>query len=221
LLKTILPSLLAAMPEIPEKSRTARGQGLYEFFATDERVVKMIVVPENAKDEFLALISKKGVLKKVKANAFVKIHKGGLKAMKLKPGDELFDVFLGQSDYIGFIVSKNGQAIKFKLDEIRAMGRGAAGVRGIRLKVNDEVADFLCVNKNELDEIIILMEKGYGKRVKFSQFSLQHRGGGGVKAAKIIKKYFWLAMAAQPVSQSTLQPSLWEDSSLKGKDCLQ
>jgi len=173
--------------EIPEKSRTARGQGLYEFFATDERVVKMIVVPENAKDEFLALISKKGVLKKVKANAFVKIHKGGLKAMKLKPGDELFDVFLGQSDYIGFIVSKKGQAIKFKLDEIRAMGRGAAGVRGIRLKVNDEVADFLCVNKNELDEIIILMEKGYGKRVKFSQFSLQHRGGGGVKAAKIIK----------------------------------
>ena len=108
--------------------------------------------------------------------------------MKLKPKDELFDVFLGHSSYIGFIVSKNGQAIKFKLDEIRAMGRGASGVRGIRLKPNDEVADFLCVDEKELDEIIILMEKGYGKRSDIEDYRKTSRGGKGVINLKVNDK---------------------------------
>ena len=130
--------------EIPEGTRVARGRGLVNFLETapEEKVLSILEISENDKDQetkYLVMVTKDGIIKKTNLSEFDNVRKNGLIAINLKKGDALRKVekSTGQDEII--LVTKKGQAIRFKEKDIREMGRTASGIRGIRLKGGDEV----------------------------------------------------------------------------------
>jgi DNA gyrase subunit A len=153
---------------------------------------------EPSKDKYLVMITKNGRIKKTSLDEFENVRKSGIIAIKLEKGDALKKVVktTGEDDII--LATKNGISIRFKEKDIRPMGRGAAGVKGLRLKGADEVIGMDVINKNPpIDEktkkpakqyFMIVMENGYGKRTDIGQYKVQGRGGSGIKTAKITSK---------------------------------
>ena len=198
--------------EIPEGTRVARGRGILNFLelSTEEKVLSLIPMPasvggpakngkeEASKDKYLVMVTKNGRIKKTALEEFENVRKSGIIAIKLEKGDLLKKVVktTGEDDII--LATKNGISIRFKEKDIRPMGRGAAGVKGIRLKKGDEVVGMDVIERNPpLDEktkkpvrqyLLVVMENGYGKRTDVSQYKTQGRGGSGVKAAQITSK---------------------------------
>lgn len=189
--------------EIPEGTRVARGRGLMNFLeiSSEEKVLSMVPLSkvENGEDKnakFLVMVTKNGTIKKTSLSEFDNVRKSGIIAIKLDKGDALRKVVktTGEDDII--LTTKQGIAIRFREKEIRAMGRSAAGVRGIRLKKGDEVVGMDIVpttNKNEEGKkvkhfLLVVMENGYGKRTEVSQYKIQGRGGSGIKTANITAK---------------------------------
>lgn len=194
--------------EIPEGNRVARGRGLLNFLelSNEEKVLSLVPMPakpingkeEEKKDKYLVMITKNGRIKKTDLSEFENVRKSGIIAIKLEKGDALKKVVktTGADDII--LATKNGISIRFKEKDIRPMGRGAAGVKGLRLKGSDEVIGMDVIDKNPpIDEktkkpvkqyLLMVMENGYGKRTEISQYKIQGRGGSGVKAAKITSK---------------------------------
>ena len=174
--------------EVPEGSRTARGRAVVNILplTEGERVVKLLCARE-MEGKFVFMSTKKGLIKRTDAKAFAKIRSTGIRAITLKEGDEL--AFCKMSTGEGAVVmgTANGQGIKFKETEVRAMGRQASGVIGIRCKNNDYVVGMEIV---ELDtgEILFATQNGYGKRVKVENFRLAHRGGVGVRTIPADKR---------------------------------
>ncbi|MGD0577008.1 MAG: DNA gyrase subunit A, partial [Candidatus Staskawiczbacteria bacterium] len=194
--------------EIPEGTRVARGRGVMNFLelSTEEKVLSLVPMekaapnakPEDKKEKYLVMVTKNGRIKKTSLDEFENVRKSGIIAIKLEKGDALKKVVktTGEDDII--LATKNGISIRFKEKDIRAMGRSAAGVKGIRLKKGDEVIGMDVIEKNPpVDEktkkpvkqyLLVVMENGYGKRTEISQYKVQGRGGSGVKAAKITSK---------------------------------
>ena len=193
--------------EIPEGTRVARGRGILNFLelSAEEKVLSLTPMEklvlgnkEEKKDKYLVMITKNGRIKKTALEEFENVRKSGIIAIKLEKGDLLKKVVktTGEDDII--LATKNGISIRFKEKDIRPMGRGAAGVKGIRLKKGDEVIGMDVIEKNPpIDEktkkpakqyFLIVMENGYGKRTEVSQYKTQGRGGSGIKAAKITSK---------------------------------
>jgi DNA gyrase subunit A len=179
--------------EIPQTTRTAKGQALVNFLqlAPEETVTTVLPISDLGDYKFLMMVTKNGSIKKVSLEMFKNIRRSGLIAIKLKEDDILSWVKPtgGKDDVI--LVSKNGQAIRSKEKNIRAMGRAAAGVRGIRLKKGDTVVGMDIINEGKatLDEqLLVVMENGYGKRSSLSFYKVQGRGGTGVKTANITSK---------------------------------
>ena len=193
--------------EIPEGTRVARGRGLLNFLelSNEEKVLSLVPIEKpmpgkevTKKYEYLVMVTKNGRIKKTALSEFENVRKSGIIAIKLEKGDALKKVVktTGEDDII--LATKNGVSIRFKEKDIRPMGRGAAGVKGLRLKGSDEVIGMDVIEKNPpLDEktqkpakqyLLIVMENGYGKRTEVSQYKTQGRGGSGVKAAKITSK---------------------------------
>ncbi|MFA4881170.1 MAG: DNA gyrase subunit A [Candidatus Doudnabacteria bacterium] len=196
--------------EIPEGTRVARGRGILNFLelSTEEKVLSLVpmekVTPgkngaeDKIKDKYLVMVTKNGRIKKTALEEFENVRKSGIIAIKLEKGDALKKVVktTGEDDII--LATKNGISIRFKEKDIRPMGRGAAGVKGIRLKKGDEVIGMDVIgnpkfqNPNSKDGgkqyLLVVMENGYGKRTEVSQYKTQGRGGSGVKAAKITSK---------------------------------
>ena len=135
------------------------------------------------------MATKAGVVKKVKIKDFDNVRRGGLIAIKLKGTDRLKWVkpTTGTDDVS--LITDGGQAIRFKEANVRAMGRSAAGVRGIKLKKDDVVIgmDVMFANQRGA-ELFIITENGYGKKTKMTQYKAQRRGGSGIKTAKITPK---------------------------------
>jgi len=201
--------------EIPEGTRVARGRGLLNFLeiSNDEKVLSLIPMakPVPGKEEitnpakYLVMITKNGRIKKTSLAEFENVRKSGIIAIKLEKGDLLKKVVTtsGEDDII--ITTKNGIAIRFKEKDIRPMGRGAAGVKGIRLKKGDEVISMDVISKTaKIDTktnkvlkrfLLIVMENGYGKRTEVGQYRLQGRGGSGIKTGKITTKTGQIVMA--------------------------
>ncbi len=195
--------------EIPEGNRVARGRGLLNFLelSTEEKVLSLVPTTkeEAEKYKYLVMITKNGRIKKTSLKDFENVRKSGIIAIKLEKGDLLKKVVktTGEDDII--LTTKNGVAIRFKEKDIRPMGRGAAGVKGIRLKKNDEVIGMDVIEKNPpIDEktkkpakqyLLVVMENGYGKRTEISQYRLQGRGGSGIKTANITSKTGPIVMA--------------------------
>ena len=187
--------------EIPEGTRVARGRGLSNFLevAANEKVLSLISLPkaevsEQSKIKYLVMVTKNGRIKKTALEEFGNVRKSGIIAIKLEKGDLLKKVVKtsGQDDII--LTTKNGIAIRFKENDIRPMGRSAAGVKGIRLKKGDEVIGMDIIQPVDKEKpviksyLLVVMDNGYGKRTEISQYKVQGRGGSGVKTAKITSK---------------------------------
>ena len=138
-------------------------------------------------EHYLIFATKKGIIKKTEISQFNNIRTNGIRALLLNDGDELFRVSVtdGEKDII--LGTSNGKAIRFSESNIRPMGRIAAGVRGIKVENDAEVVGMAIVSTDG-DEVVIVTEKGYGKRTNVDAFRVQVRGGKGVKALNITEK---------------------------------
>ncbi len=167
--------------EVPEAGRTAKGRAIINLLplVQGETVVKLLCM-RGMEDKNLVMVTKQGTIKKTEATAFAKIRATGIKAITLHDGDEL--AFCGVSTGKDSIVlaTAKGQGIHFKEDEVRSMGRQAAGVRGIRLKTQDNVVGMEIISDASKD-LLFATQNGYGKRVSISDFRVAHRGGSGVR----------------------------------------
>ncbi len=207
--------------EIPEGNRVARGRGLLNFLelSSEEKVLSLVPMPASAKasagqarqqseDKYLVMITKNGRIKKTALSEFENVRKSGIIAIKLEKGDALKKVVKtsGEDDII--LATKNGTSIRFKEKDIRPMGRGAAGVKGLRLKGGDEVIGMDVITKKPTKQyLLIVMENGYGKRTDISQYKTQGRGGSGIKTAKITSKTGHIILSAVIDEPATAQGS--------------
>lgn len=181
--------------EIPESTRTSKGQALVNFldlppgeFATG---VLTYGKAEKTKYKSLFMGTKNGTVKKTEIAEFIKVRRSGLIAIKLRKDDELRWVKLTSGNDEAFITTANGQAIRFKEGDVRSMGRNASGVRGIRLKGGDRVMSLDVIEKHEDQknlQVLVVSELGLGKKTNLSEYKVQNRGGSGIKTMKITKK---------------------------------
>ena len=176
--------------EIPEGSRTAKGQNIINLLQLEpeERVEAMFPVKEDDRDEnsYFVMVTAQGILKKTAVSLFKNIHAKGIRAIRLAEGDELRLVRIGREEDEVFMVTKLGMAIHFSLKDIRPISRDAMGVKGIRLDLKDQVIDTDIVGDNEY--VLCVTESGYGKKTHIDQYNLQNRGGKGLITYRITKK---------------------------------
>ncbi|MDD3043484.1 MAG: DNA gyrase subunit A, partial [Methanosarcinaceae archaeon] len=166
---------------IPESSRQSRGKAIVNLLELQdgEMVNAMIPVKEFTDDQYLLMATKAGTIKKTPLSDFRNPRKGGIIAVGLDEGDELVKVLLTDGTREVLMVSKKGKAIRFSETAIRSMGRSARGVRGMTLEgSDDEVVSVDLVDENAT--LLTVTENGYGKRTKFDQYPIRHRGGKGV-----------------------------------------
>lgn len=182
------------MYEIPEGRRATKGKSIMNFLqlSADEKVTSIVAMSKDMKamSPFLLLVTAKGVTKKMEAESFKDVRRSGLIAIKLDSGDELHSAqFLDKGDQV-IIATRMGQSIRFKEADVRAMGRGAGGVRGIKLvKASDAVVGVGIIGKDTKDAtFLVISENGLGKRSEMDEYKTQGRGGSGVKTFKITSK---------------------------------
>jgi DNA gyrase subunit A len=197
------------MYDLPEGRRATKGKSIVNFLSlsSDEKVTSVLVSSKEAKEnsEFLVMVTKNGIIKKVDASSFKEVRRSGIIAIRLtRParnasrseaggGDELkFSFLVSKGDYV-ILATKKGQSIMFKESDVRNMGRAAAGVRGIRLPSppagGDEVVGAGAVRRKDKEQFLLNMtKKGFGKKTPVKKYRLQRRGGSGIKTAKITDK---------------------------------
>jgi len=175
--------------EIPEAGPTARGKALVNLLNLDEgeKVAAVLPVIEFNDDQSIIMATKEGVVKKTKLSAYSKPRVGGIIALTIRDDDELIEAKLTSGSDEILISSHFGQAIRFKEEDVRDMGRTATGVRGIKLDKGDEVVS-LEVIQNPEAQILTVTEKGYGKRTLVSEYRITGRGGKGVITIKTTGK---------------------------------
>ncbi|KPJ71808.1 DNA gyrase subunit A [Parcubacteria bacterium DG_74_3] len=189
--------------EIPEAPRVAKGRGLLNFLeiSTEEKVLSIFVLKEKeqiSSKEYLVMVTKNGIIKKTKLQAFENVRRSGLKAISLKKGDILREVREVKEGEEIILITQKGQSIRFPEKEIRAMGRASMGVKGIRLKKGDEVIEMGIIEKVKSRDsgpkrkiksyLLVVTERGYGKRTDLVEYRPQKRGGLGIKTAQITSK---------------------------------
>jgi DNA gyrase subunit A len=202
--------------EIPESSRTTKGQALVNFLqlSSEERVTEMIAFNKDDKDfKYLFMATEKGVVKRVAIEEFDNVRRSGLIAIKLGNGDRLRWVRLtGGSDEI-VIATAKGQAIRFKESDVRFMGRSAAGVRGIKLKKDDSLVGMDAIFEGQKGmQLMVISENGYGKRTGLGLYKPQKRGGSGIKTASVTNKTGQL-VAGRVISEDENEADLFVTSS--------
>jgi DNA gyrase subunit A len=171
--------------EIPIKERAARGTAIVNLLplASDERIQALIDTREFPTDQFLMFATKLGQVKKTTFSEYDKSRRDGFIAISLRDGDELIGVIVTGGDDDIFMVSAAGLAIRFAEDDVRAMGRDAAGVRGMQLRPEDEVVS-VDLARDETS-ILIATDAGFGKRTQLQHFNRQGRGGLGVRGIRL------------------------------------
>jgi DNA gyrase subunit A len=193
--------------EIPEGSRATRGRGLLNFLEISSQDKVLSLIPYGKGDvgiKYLIMVTKDGIIKKTALEEFNNVRRSGLIAIKLKKDDLLRKVCKSTGENEVILVTKKGQSVRFKEKQIRPMGRTATGVRGIRLKGNDEVIGVDVIRLSEKEEalgkkqdlkkikeenyLLVVTQNGYGKRTDLKEYRLQGRGGTGIKTAKITPK---------------------------------
>lgn len=176
--------------EIPEGSRQARGLPINNIleFDSDEVMVAFTTV-ENFDDEnlYIFFTTKKGIVKRTQVSDFKNIRRTGIIAIGLRDDDELFKVAITDGSSHVLLGASNGKAIRFRETDVRIMGRTAAGVKGMSLEEGDEIVGMTYICSNE-EEILVVTEKGYGKRSYANEYRLQNRGGKGLKALSITER---------------------------------
>ncbi len=172
---------------VPEESRYGVGKAAVNLVKLIEgEKVESIINTRIFADSYLTFITSKGKIKKIKAEKFARPRSNGIKAIPILEGDELADVCLSDGKSELFIATRAGKALRFKESDIRPMGRGAHGVRGIRLNANDKVVNVLAAKEQDL--IASITENGFGKASELNKYRLQRRGGKGVINLKTKEK---------------------------------
>ena len=171
--------------EIPMKERTARGTALVNLLPLEpgEIVQALVQTRDFPADHYLVFATARGQVKKTAFSEYDKSRREGFIAINLRDGDELVRVVAAAGGEDLFAVTRSGMTIRFSEDDVRPMGRDAAGVRGIRLRAGDELVS-LDVARDEAD-ILIVTDAGYGKRTKVERFNRQARGGQGVRGIRL------------------------------------
>jgi DNA gyrase subunit A len=177
--------------KIPEGSRTAKGKAVVNLInlQADEKIMAIIPTTDFAEDKSLVFFTRNGIVKRTNLSEYSNIRSNGVRAINLDENDELVETQIATNDtkYL-FIATKKGMCIRFKLDELREIGRVARGVTGIKFKIDE---DFVCgatTINDEQNEILMVSEKGIGKRTTASEYREQSRAGKGVISMKLTPK---------------------------------
>lgn len=176
--------------EIPEASRAAKGKALVNLLALskDEKVTASLPVKEFRADRFIIMGTKLGVIKKTELSAYSNPRQGGIIALSLDAGDKLIGVDLTDGQREILLGTKQGITIRFKEEDVRAMGRTAHGVRGITLEPGDEVIGMETITPDSTTAILTVTEGGYGKRTPVNEYRVQGRGGKGIISVKTTER---------------------------------
>jgi DNA gyrase subunit A len=174
--------------EIPEAGRTARGTAIVNLLQLNpgEKISAMIPIREFAEGKHLFMVTKKGITKKTPIMEFSNVRKNGLAAISLRDDDELIEVKATDENSEIFLITKYGMCIRFKETDVRAMGRNAMGVIGMNLDDGDEIIGMQLNTQG--DALLIVSEMGMGKRTLLDEFTVQKRGGKGVRCYRITEK---------------------------------
>lgn len=174
--------------EIPDSSRVAKGINIVNLINlnSNEKVQVVLCLDKLDDDGYVLMATKLGLIKKTKISEFSKIRKNGLIAIGIKDNDELLNVKQTKGDADIVMVTSCGYAIVFNEKNIRAMGRGASGVKAITLREGDSLISIDIATKGE--DLLITSENGYGKRTALKNYPIQNRGGKGIKTYKITEK---------------------------------
>ena len=174
--------------EIPEASRTARGTAIVNLLQlqSGEKITAVIPISKFEEGRYLFMATKKGIVKKTPIVDYANVRKTGLAAISLREEDELIEVKATDNTKDIILVTKFGQCIRFRETDVRVTGRVSMGVRGINLMDNDEVVGMQMSSQG--DYLLFVSENGMGKRTAVSEFTVQLRGGKGVKCYKITEK---------------------------------
>lgn len=181
--------------EIPEGTKTSKGRAIQNLIhiPSDDKV-KAFVNTKDLKNEdyinnnYIILCTKQGIIKKTSLEAYSRPRQNGINAITIKDGDELLVARLTNGHNEVVLAKKSGKAIRFNENNVRPMGRNAAGVRGVKLESGkDEVIGMICLDDLE-QTILVVSEKGYGKRSSIDDYRVTHRGGKGVKTINVTDK---------------------------------
>jgi DNA gyrase subunit A len=181
--------------EIPERERTAKGMPIVNLLslAPGETIQAIIDTREFGAERYLFFATRKGTVKKTTFSEYDTSRRDGLIALNLRDGDELVRVIVTGGDDDIFMVSRKGMTIRFNEDEVRPMGRAAAGVRGMKLRPDDELVS-VDVARDDV-AILIVTESGYGKRTQLERFNTQGRGGQGVIGMRLTARKGYVVAA--------------------------
>src|SRR6266536_2580239 len=175
--------------DLPEVSRTAKGEHLINLISIEqrERVTAIVYVPKGVSRDFMIVATKKGEVKKTAMDEFEVVRRSGLIAMDLEEDDELIGAKLAHADDDVLIITAQGKAIRFTVTELRSASRISGGVRGIRLGEGNDRAVSLNLTPKD-SELLVVTEKGYGKCTPIDDYPTQSRGGNGVITLKVTEK---------------------------------
>ena len=176
--------------ELPQGSRIAKGQSIVNFLElTKEEKIQSILPTEDSSNSFISIVTKLGIIKKSAMSVYANVRKGGIIAINLKDKDTLIQATITCPDDDIMLFTSQGKAIRFPQEELRPMGRTAAGVKAITLKSDDTVLSMQTIRSgDEQGWLVIATSYGYGKKSKLSHYKVQKRGGSGVKVSKITTK---------------------------------
>src|SRR6266568_4495011 len=174
--------------ELPDVSRTAKGEHIINLIAIEqrERVTAIVYVPKGVSRDFMIVATKKGEIKKTAMDEFEVVRRNGLIAMNLEDDDELIGAKLAHSNDDVLMITALGKANRFTVAELRSASRTSGGVRGIRLAEDDTVVSLNLTPKDS--QLLVVTEHGYGKRTPIDDYPVQSRGGGGVITLKVTEK---------------------------------
>ncbi len=194
--------------QVPEGSKVSKGRAIQNLIniSPEDKVRAFINVPDLRNEEFVnshyvILCTKKGVVKKTTLEAYSRPRQNGINAITVRDGDTLLEARLTTGNSEVMLAARDGKAIRFNESTVRPMGRNASGVRGIKLSSQtDEVIGMICI-ENEEDDVLVVSEKGYGKRTGIEDYRVTNRGGKGVKTINITDKTGKL-IAIKPVTDN-------------------
>lgn len=189
--------------QVPRASRGARGKPLINLLPMqdDERINAVLPVREYSKDAYVFMATSTGRVKKTSLEAFSRPRTNGIIALDLRDGDKLVDVSQTDGNCDIMLFASSGKAIRFNEQDVREMGRGAAGVRGIKVADDHKVIALIIVGEGD---VLTATENGYGKRTQVDEFSTQGRGGQGVIAIQVSKRNGALVGATQVTDEDEI-----------------
>ncbi|MCU0353011.1 MAG: DNA gyrase subunit A [Cytophagales bacterium] len=196
--------------EIPEGSKTSKGRPLQNLIQIEQgdKVravinVKTLGDPDYINNNYLVMCTENGTIKKTTLEAYSRPRQAGINAITINDGDRLLDVALTNGSNEIVIAARSGMAIRFNEDRVRPMGRTAAGVRGISLADGDKVVGMVCITRPEA-QLLVVSEKGFGKRSDVGDYRVTNRGGKGVKTLNITEKTGKLVAVKEVVDSDDL-----------------